>query len=393
MADKPANESVVDFSTAAALFPDVKTVFGVTLKPLAAIKDSCLVVLDTNVLLVPYTINPKGLDEVAKAYRKLVGEKRLVIPAQVAREFAKNRPNKLGELYQQLSNKRSKIQPFQRGQYPLLESLPQYTKVVELEKVLDEHLEKYKDAISKVLDHVREWNWNDPVSLLYGELFVSDVVFEPAITKDKFDIDFARRQQYKIPPGYKDGAKDDLGVGDVLIWHSILELGSRDKKDVIFVSADGKSDWFHQSDGPLYPRFELVDEFRRLSGGASFHILKLSDFLDLLDVGHQVVQEVREEEVKLVSRLQMPLVAQNEAHTANDWGDNTYKYIVEADEDTLKSVMPTLSAIEHIHAVEYSGSGAEFLLACKGSRGLGLRMKLFDALKAAGIRVVRRVFP
>jgi hypothetical protein len=304
MADKPPDKPVdkppvVDFSTAAALFPDAKNVFGVTLKPLSKIKDSCLVVLDTNVLLVPYTINPKGLDEVAKAYKKLVGEKRLIVPAQVAREFAKNRPNKLSELYQQLFSKRSKLQPFQRGQYPLLDSLPQYTEVVEIEKALDKQLEKYKEALSKVLDHVREWNWNDPVSLLYGGLFVPEVVSEPTIAKEDLESDFKRRQQHKIPPGYKDSAKDDLGVGDVLIWHTILELGKREKKDVIFVSADGKSDWYHQSDGPLYPRFELVDEFRRASGGASFHILKFSDFLDLFGAKETVVKEVRQEEAKL----------------------------------------------------------------------------------------------
>jgi hypothetical protein len=113
------------------------------------------------------------------------------------------------------------------------------------------------------------------------------------------ETDFKRRQEHKIPPGYKDSAKDDLGVGDVLIWHAILELGKRDKKDVLFVSADGKSDWYHQSDGPLYPRFELVDEFRRVSDGASFHILKFSDFLDLFGAKETVVKEIRQEEAKL----------------------------------------------------------------------------------------------
>ena len=299
MADDQPSKEFADDSTAAIFFPDAKTIFSVRLKPLNEIKESCLVVLDTNVLLVPYTINPKGLTEIANTYRKLVTDERLVIPAQVAREFAKNRPNKLTELYQQLTSKRSKVTPFQKGQYPLLEGIPAYAEVVELEKALDEKISNYKTALSKVLDHVRAWNWDDPVSILYGELFSPNTVIEAEISSTDLDSDLKRRQQHKIPPGYKDASKDDSGVGDILIWHTILELGKKTKKDVIFVSADGKPDWFHQSDGALYPRFELVDEFRRNADGASFHILKLSDFLDLFDVGANVVQEVRQEEAKL----------------------------------------------------------------------------------------------
>lgn len=299
MAETTPSETIAEISTAAAMFPDAKSIFGISLKPIQSIKDSCIVVLDTNVLLVPYTINPKGLDEIAKAYRSLRAENRLVIPGQVAREFAKNRPSKLTELYQQLSVKKSKLQPFQKGQYPLLESLAEYSAVVESEKTLDELVAKYRDSISKLLDKIRGWTWNDPVSLLYAELFTADMIVEAEISKEALEADIKRRLQFKIPPGYKDASKDDAGAGDILIWHTILELGKRDKKDIIFVSADGKPDWFHQSDGPLYPRFELVDEFRRNSGASSFHILKFSDFLDLFGAGDDVVEEVRIEEAKL----------------------------------------------------------------------------------------------
>jgi hypothetical protein len=298
MADQPASISS-DISTAAAIFPDAKSVFAVTLKPLDQLKDKCIVVLDTNVLLVPYTINPKGLGEVEKAYDALLKQKRLVIPGQVAREFAKNRPNKLSELHHQLSEKRNRLQAYQKGKYPLLESLAEYGKVVELEQQMHALAAEYRTALSKVLDHVRNWTWNDPVSLLYARLFTPDVVIEASISKDDLKTDIERRVLHKIPPGYKDAAKDDSGAGDIIIWHTILELGKTQKKDIIFVSADGKPDWFHQSDGPLYPRFELVDEFRRISDSGSFHILKFSEFLDLFGAVGDVVEEVRQEEAKL----------------------------------------------------------------------------------------------
>ena len=300
MAEPTPSETIAELSTAAAMFPDAKSIFGISLKPIHAVKESCIVVLDTNVLLVPYTINPKGLSEIKKAYKALLKTNRLKIPAQVAREFAKNRPNKLSELYQQLSSKRSKVPGFQKGQYPLLESLPEYAAVVDLERTLDKQLESYKSALSKLIDHIRNWTWNDPVSLLYGQLFTPETIVEAEITNEALEADIKRRIQLKIPPGYKDASKPDSGAGDILIWHTIMSLGEKTKKDVLFVSADGKPDWFHQSDGPLYPRFELVDEFRRRSQGASFHILKLSDFLDLFDAKGEVVEEVRQEEEKLI---------------------------------------------------------------------------------------------
>jgi hypothetical protein len=74
------------------------------------------------------------LKEIRATYEKLVTERRLTIPGQVAREFAKNRATKIGELYKQLSDKRN-VSQLQKGQYPLLESLTEYQDVLALEKI------------------------------------------------------------------------------------------------------------------------------------------------------------------------------------------------------------------------------------------------------------------
>lgn len=65
------------------------------LKSVEQVKNKCLFVLDTNALLLPYTTSSKSIDEIKKVYAKLIKEKRLFIPGQVAREFAKNRPEKI----------------------------------------------------------------------------------------------------------------------------------------------------------------------------------------------------------------------------------------------------------------------------------------------------------
>jgi hypothetical protein len=47
---------------------------------------------------------------------------------------------------------------------------------------------------------------------------------------------------------------------------TILSVGTERKRDAVLVSRDEKSDWLYRSGNTaLYPRFDLVDEYRRAS--------------------------------------------------------------------------------------------------------------------------------
>jgi len=118
----------------------------------------------------------------------------------------------------------------QRGKYPLLEDLPSYQDALALEREIDNLLRDYKKVVGAVLQNIRDWTWNDPVSSLYANLFSANVVFDPDIDKDKVARDLERRKIHHIPPGYKDAGKEDKGIGDLLIWHTILKIGKRHKK-------------------------------------------------------------------------------------------------------------------------------------------------------------------
>jgi DNA-binding NarL/FixJ family response regulator/rRNA-processing protein FCF1 len=286
-----------DIFIANYIYPESEAVFTARLAPPEEIKKDCIVILDTNSLLVPYTTGKKSLDEIRHVYAKLVQEKRLVVPGQVSREFARNRANKLAELFQQLSRKISQVPKLHRGKYPLLESLKSYQEAIGLEERIDELIKEYRGTVREVLDHIRSWTWDDPVSLLYAELFKQGVVFDPSFNEEKMEAELYRRQLHHIPPGYKDRGKEDKGIGDLLVWFTILEVGKTRNKSVIFVSGEEKPDWWHKSEGQaLYPRYELVDEFRRCSEGHSFHIVAFADLLDLYGVSESVVQEIRARE-------------------------------------------------------------------------------------------------
>ena len=281
-----------------SVYPDTGEIFSFKVCPIEDLKNRAVIVLDTNVLLIPYTIGKESLGKIHDTYRTLVNENRLIIPGQVAREFATHRATKLSELYQQLSRKMNNAASPLKGRYPLLEDLASYQKITEIETRIDSLLEEYRKAIDAVLREIRNWTWNDPVSNRSASLFSDDVVFDLAINnKENILEELERRRLHKIPPGYKDARKDDNGIGDLLIWLSILEIGQKRNTDLIFVSGDDKADWWHRSEKkPLYPRHELVDEYRRSSGGKSFHIVSFSDFLNLYGASDTIVKEVGQQE-------------------------------------------------------------------------------------------------
>lgn len=244
MADK---KEELDIFIASSIYPDAASISRSEHKPLEAIKQDCYVVVDTNALLLPYTVSKASFDEIRKTYQLLINEKRFVVPAQVAREFAKNRAARLGDLYQQLAKKRDSIQLPKRGEaYPFLESINEYQELATVEDELHKLANKYRKVIGNLMDSIRGWSWDDPVSRLYGDLFKEDLVFELELDdakKSALKQELNRRSIHKIPPGYKDSAKPDEGVGDFLIWQTILEIGKKYQKGVIFVSGEEKPDW------------------------------------------------------------------------------------------------------------------------------------------------------
>lgn len=289
------------------VYTDPADIFATTVQPIKSIKNKCLFVLDTNALLLPYTTSSKSIEEIKKVYAKLIKEKRLFIPGQVAREFAKNRPEKIKELFQQLNRKRAGIQKLSKGQYPLLNGIADYDLSLKQEQEIDKLLDEYCKSIGRIIDHVKNWAWDDPVSLVYNKLFTESTIIDIKCDEEKIKNELSLRYLNKIPPGYEDDHKPDDGVGDLLIWHAILELAKSSKNDIIFVSGEEKTDWFHRSEKqPLYPRFELITEFRKNSDKHSFHIIKLSDLLEIFGADNTVVDELKTEEISFKRIIKNP---------------------------------------------------------------------------------------
>lgn len=128
-------------------------------------------------------------------------------------------------------------------------------------------------------------------------MFTDKVVVDITLKEDDLRGDVLFRQIHRIPPGYKDASKEIGAAGDLIIWQTILEIGRTRKSHLVFVSGEEKADWWYRaSEGVLYPRFELVDEYRRASDGKTFHIVRLADVLAEFGARQEVVDAVRVEE-------------------------------------------------------------------------------------------------
>jgi hypothetical protein len=288
-----------------AIYPNADTIFSTTVEPLSKIKDECIFVIDTNALLVPYYANTEDLEAIREVLKDIISKERFVVPGQVAREFANRRPEQIKEVFQQLNRRLDTIKTFQVSQYPLLSSVEEYKELLNIEKEYSgfakEYRDNYKAKLDSVLKKIKEWTWNDPVSSVYRELFNETVVIDLQFEKDKITKELERRYLHKIPPGYKDQSKSDEGIGDLLIWLTILEVGKTKNKSVVFVSGEEKSDWYYKSEGQtLYPRFELVTEFRLHSVNNSFHIIRFSEFLELMTSSKELTKGIEEIEQKVI---------------------------------------------------------------------------------------------
>lgn len=253
-----------------------------------------LIVLDTNTLLVPYGIKQDDLTALQAIYKGLADAGRLFLPGRVAREFIKHRDAKLAEMLKALNDQKSRFKVPDKRLSPLLEGVPGYDELRASQEKLAEARKSYDANLAKMIDKLRSWRGDDPVTNLYREVFTSSNVIEVLESRENLSSLWSVRIRNKTPPGYKDSGKDDLGIGDFIIWKTILQLGKEYCVDLVFVTGEEKSDWFVRSGGEgAYPRPELVDEYRRSSGGKSISLLSLSEFLTEMHVEDKIVEEFR----------------------------------------------------------------------------------------------------
>lgn len=295
-------------------------------------------VLDTNALLAPFQTGKDGMDKIKGVYSNLIAEDRLFVPKHVIREFAKNRSTKISELYSTIDRHLSSVSPLNLLGFPVLEGISAYKDLKTSRDKIHEEQNNYKQALKDLKDGITAWNWSDPITEIYSEIFTSNCLIESTLSEEDLQKNYEYRILNDIPPGNKDKSKDKNAIGDYIIWQTIIELGQKLKKDIVFVSNDEKNDWLLKGNKQsISTKFELVEEFWRETQGNSFLSITFSNFLELRGVEIQfrgvfesLFDDSGEEQKKRTkSVLESLETIHGEFTLFHDFSDSEYPYFSE----------------------------------------------------------------
>lgn len=286
------NEDKKNIFWARDVYKNYDTLLSIKCPTIEELSKDCVFVLDTNILLFPFDLGKQNLDKILEYYKILIKAKKLFIPAQVFREFVKNRGTKISELYNSVADKRN-INMKEFNNYPLLKNSTYFSEAKKIEKEISKLYDKYRKNIGLLLQEIKNWSISDPVSMAYQEIFDNSIIVDITYDDKTLIEDWENRKLNSIPPGYK-----DKSIGDLIIWETILKIGSEQKSNLIFISGDEKPDWMIRSNNEkISPRFELLYEYYEKTNGFYFNILSLSKFLELQDLDKDTIESVRTQEI------------------------------------------------------------------------------------------------
>lgn len=271
--------------------------------------DRCIFVFDTNILLNLYRYSDETRALFIKTLRLL--RERIWIPYRVADEYLENRLNVIYEQQEEYEKAIAEINKLKgklenSRQHPFVSAKTMKGVGGSLEKAIEE-LNQNKDVHSRRIT-------SDEIKGEIADIFegrvgdaLSDAQLEDIIKEG------AARYEQKIPPGYSDikkqGGDSSLSsrcrpFGDLIIWKEIIGKAKQVGAPIIFVTDDGKEDWWLRFKGKtIGPRPELIKEFQD-EVSYIFHMYLPERFLSLATEKEQekpsreVLEEIRDVRLK-----------------------------------------------------------------------------------------------
>lgn len=272
----------------------------------AKLWEDCIFVLDTNVLLNIYRFGERTRENFLTVLERL--KNRLWIPYQVGAEYHDRRPS----VVSQQRNAYDAVTKLLRAKFAELDAeLRRYQRhpAIEVEKILkslSSVVEKACATVARQKEQHPDLLYDDDLREQISDLFQGRVGEPDAPEKARErDQEADARISRRIPPGFSDRAKPDeqRRRGDVVLWLQMLDHAKATNKPIIFVTDDGKEDWWLRYEGrTLGPRPELVQEMRSYAH-ISFYMYSPDRFLEEAAKALQLAPEPEAvEEVRDVQR-------------------------------------------------------------------------------------------
>jgi hypothetical protein len=274
-------------------------------------------------------------------------KERLWIPFQVAAEFQRNRVTVIQEQRRSLEALKRTLGDAQaRIDAELIKMELERRAGVDIREYSESAREldrKVEEAVDRALQDHPSASLDDPIRQTLDELF-ADRVGEPPGDQGYLDTLCKEGQQrYELlrPPGYKDAPKkkdiryvlDGLTYegqfGDLLLWKQLIaHCKNRNVKHVIFVTSDGKDDWWQVVEGAkVGPQPELISEIRRDGDVELFWMYDVSQFLTYAQTTLRL--DVQEKSIRDVQDVEL------QAQSASDQGDSEDRDLVEEEASQL----------------------------------------------------------
>lgn len=284
-------------------------------------------IFDANVLLKLYSYQPNTLNDFFSILKKL-GDK-IWIPHQVGLEFQnrrldikateKQKFSKLKEHLDEILKIEDKInQLFLKGRFPELDSA-----TTDLFNKIRPLIDEYKKILNRCNESQPNIRAHDSIRAQIDDCFKGKV--GSAFSQEKLEEIYKegeKRYENKIPPGFKDSAKNPgtdyfykgneykRKFGDLILWKQIIEKASDENiKNVIFITDDEKEDWWYiakeNGNKAMGPLANLTHEIIENGKIDLFHMYNTSAFF-------QAAKEFTSVEVQDVSINEIRLIHENE---------------------------------------------------------------------------------
>ena len=246
---------------------------------------SATIVLDTNVLLAPYKLSAAVRDAALRAIES--STECLWLPHQVGVEFYRNHAS-----HRDMRSKAYQDATRQTAQFERLatKDLGTGTTHADLRKNVARVVRDAVGDINAAIEELRVADTAITAPDADDVLERIEVTFDgkvatapdPATIRGRTAEFTTWRAPSRIPPGFEDRSKAGTGraAGDFLIWAEILEHAAANNHDVLFVTEDGKDDWWEIVDGGRRPHRALVLEFQRATG-RRYHQVGMETFVRL----------------------------------------------------------------------------------------------------------------
>lgn len=235
------------------LLKKTKDEFLTDLANLAKAKDT-LIFIDTNILSYLFKLHSAARQEFFDWAVVAISEQRLYLPAWCAGEYLARVRENLLHTYTPKS--KGDDQP-RKALEAMLDTASLFVDDAVLRSTTysgtrTEYLAGFREAIDGLKQYTQAFKHQFDPDKIHAEIeeHLGPAVLESPIAKlcDRAAKEGPSRIEHRLPPGFRDEAKPENRLGDLIIWLEILEYSLVRKDDfahVLFLTNDEKSDWVY----------------------------------------------------------------------------------------------------------------------------------------------------